>query len=137
MDREREREREREKMINRYNMNDLFKTFYLDFDDVSDFSLDSSQLTAGDVAAAVAAPRGRKKNLNKMASAAGRKIRKLRRNWSLKKNDLTRSFSKIRRASLGGGIIGGESSAGGGGRRRSSKFYLQEESLVFSGRFSY
>ena len=118
-------------------MNDLFKTFYLDFDDVSDFSLDSSQLTAGDVAAAVAAPRGRKKNLNKMASAAGRKIRKLRRNWSLKKNDLTRSFSKIRRASLGGGIIGGESSAGGGGRRRSSKFYLQEESLVFSGRFSY
>ena len=59
-----------------------------DFDDVSDLSLDSQ----------VAEPRDRKKNLNKMASAAGRKIRKLRRNWSLKKSDLTRSFSKIRLA---------------------------------------
>ena len=35
-------------------------------------------------------------NLTKIAEAAGKKMRKLRRNWSLKKSDITRSLSKIK-----------------------------------------
>ena len=38
-------------------------------------------------------------NLSKIAEAAGRKMKKLRRNWSLKKNDITRSLSRIRKNS--------------------------------------
>jgi hypothetical protein len=40
--------------------------------------------------------------LSKFAAAAGKKMRKLRRNWSLKKSDISRSLSKIRRSSLTG-----------------------------------
>ena len=38
-------------------------------------------------------------NLSKIAEAAGRKMKKLKTNWSLKKNDITRSLSKIKRPS--------------------------------------
>ena len=38
-------------------------------------------------------------NLTKIAEAAGRKMKKLRTNWSMKKNDITRSLSKIKRTS--------------------------------------
>ena len=37
--------------------------------------------------------------LSKFAEAAGKKMRKLRRNWSLKKNDISRSLSRIRKTS--------------------------------------
>jgi len=36
-------------------------------------------------------------NLSKIAEAAGRKMKKLKTNWSIKKNDITRSLSKIKR----------------------------------------
>lgn len=36
-------------------------------------------------------------NLSKMAEAAGRKMKKLKTNWSMKKNDITRSLSRIKR----------------------------------------
>ena len=39
--------------------------------------------------------------LTKLAEAAGKKMRKLRRNWSLKKNDISRSLSRIRKSSAG------------------------------------
>ena len=47
---------------------------------------------------------------SKFADLAGKKMRKLRRNWSIKKSDITRSLSKIRtkrappifRATVGG-----------------------------------
>ncbi len=39
--------------------------------------------------------------LTKFAEAAGKKMRKLRRNWSLKKNDISRSLSRIRKSSSG------------------------------------
>ena len=38
-------------------------------------------------------------NLSKIAEAAGRKMKKLKTNWSMKKNDITRSLSKIKRTS--------------------------------------
>ena len=38
-------------------------------------------------------------NLSKIAEAAGRGIKKLRRNWSIKKDDLTKGLSKIKRSS--------------------------------------
>lgn len=38
-------------------------------------------------------------NLSKFAEAAGRGIKKLRRNWSIKKDDLTKGLSKIKRSS--------------------------------------
>ena len=38
-------------------------------------------------------------NLTRIAVAAGNSIKKLRRNWSLKKEDLTKGFSKIKRNS--------------------------------------
>lgn len=38
-------------------------------------------------------------NLTKIAEAAGRGFKKLRRNWSIKKEDLTKGFSKIKRSS--------------------------------------
>ena len=38
-------------------------------------------------------------NLSKIAEAAGRKMKKLKTNWSMKKNDITRSLSKIKRPS--------------------------------------
>ena len=38
-------------------------------------------------------------NLTKIAEAAGRSIKKLRRNWSIKKDDLTKGLSKIKRSS--------------------------------------
>ena len=37
--------------------------------------------------------------LNKLAEAANKKMRKLRRNWSLKKNDISKSWSRIRKYS--------------------------------------
>ena len=37
--------------------------------------------------------------LTKIAEAAGRSIKKLRRNWSIKKDDLTKGLSKIKRNS--------------------------------------
>lgn len=40
--------------------------------------------------------------LSKFAAAAGKKMRKLRRNWSLKKNDISRSLNRIRRTSFAG-----------------------------------
>ena len=49
--------------------------------------------------------------LSKFAAAAGKKMRKLRRNWSLKKNDISRSLSRIRRTSFADELRGG----GGGG----------------------
>ena len=36
-------------------------------------------------------------NLSKIAEAAGRKMKKLKTNWSMKKNDITRSLSRIKR----------------------------------------
>lgn len=38
-------------------------------------------------------------NLSKIAEAAGRGIKKLRRNWSIKKDDLSKGLSKIKRSS--------------------------------------
>ena len=38
-------------------------------------------------------------NLSKIAEAAGRGIKKLRRNWSIKKDDLTKGLSKIKKSS--------------------------------------
>ena len=38
-------------------------------------------------------------NLTKIAEAAGRKMKKLKTNWSMKKNDITRSLNKIKRTS--------------------------------------
>ena len=38
-------------------------------------------------------------NLSKIAEAAGRKMKKLKTNWSIKKHDITRSLSKIKRPS--------------------------------------
>ena len=35
--------------------------------------------------------------LNKLAEAANKKMRKLRRNWSLKKNDISKSWMRIRK----------------------------------------
>jgi len=91
MDSEGEPETEDEVYETIYDIIDQQTTTDSDFDDLSgDFQPEGL---------GVLHPRDRKKNINKMASAAGRKIRKLRRNWSLKKNDLTRSFSKIRRSS--------------------------------------
>ena len=54
--------------------------------------------------------------LSKFAAAAGKKMRKLRRNWSLKKNDISRSLSRIRRTSFaaGPGGLPGHHPAGGG-----------------------
>jgi hypothetical protein len=37
-------------------------------------------------------------NLSKMAEAANKKMRKLKSNFSLKKNDITRSLSRIKKA---------------------------------------
>lgn len=37
---------------------------------------------------------GKSSNLSKIAEAAGRKMKKLKTNWSIKKNDITRSLSK-------------------------------------------
>ena len=42
---------------------------------------------------------GREKNLNKIAEVAGRRIKKLRRNWSIKKEDLSRGLSKFKKSS--------------------------------------
>ena len=53
--------------------------------------------------------------LSKFAAAAGKKMRKLRRNWSLKKSDISRSLSKIRRPSLTGAGVGGVSVLGSDG----------------------
>ena len=63
--------------------------------------------------------------LSKFAAAAGKKMRKLRRNWSLKKSDISRSLSRIRRTSFAGsgisisgnGDLVGLPGGGGGGRR--------------------
>ena len=38
-------------------------------------------------------------NLSRIAEAAGRGIKKLRRNWSIKKDDLSKGLSKIKRSS--------------------------------------
>ena len=38
--------------------------------------------------------------LTKFAEAAGRKMKKLRRNWSLRKNDITRSLSRIKKTNF-------------------------------------
>ena len=38
-------------------------------------------------------------SLGKIAEVAERSIKKLRRNWSIKKDDLSRGFSKIKRSS--------------------------------------
>ena len=56
-----------------------------------------------------------------MVSAAGRKIKKLRRNWSMKKNDLSKGLSKIRRSSQSSIFYREESS-------QSSIFYTEESS---------
>lgn len=37
--------------------------------------------------------------LTKLAEAANKKMRKLRRNWSLKKSDISKSWSRIRKLS--------------------------------------
>ena len=47
-------------------------------------------------------------NLSKIAEAAGRKMKKLKTNWSMKKNDITRSLSKIKRPSRASQGEGGE-----------------------------
>ena len=52
-------------------------------------------------------------NLSKIAEAAGRKMKKLKTNWSMKKNDITRSLSKIKRTSSRP-----SQSEGGEGRRK-------------------
>lgn len=39
-------------------------------------------------------------SLTKIAEAAGRGIKKLRRNWSIKKDDLTKGLSKIKKSSI-------------------------------------
>ena len=38
-------------------------------------------------------------NLVKIAEAAGRKMKKLKTNWSIKKSDITRSLSRIKKTS--------------------------------------
>ena len=38
-------------------------------------------------------------NLSKIAEAAGRKMKKLKTNWSIKKSDITRSLSRIKKTS--------------------------------------
>ena len=38
-------------------------------------------------------------NLTKIAEVAGKRIKKLRRNWSLKKDDISKGLSKIKRSS--------------------------------------
>merc|ERR1719471_846959 len=38
-------------------------------------------------------------NLSKIAEAAGRKMKKLKTNWSIKKSDITRSLSRIKKNS--------------------------------------
>ena len=38
-------------------------------------------------------------NLNRIADVAGRSFKKLRRNWSIKKEDITKGLSKIKRNS--------------------------------------
>ena len=52
--------------------------------------------------------------LSKFAAAAGKKMRKLRRNWSLKKNDISRSLSRIRRTSFADELRGGGAGGMGG-----------------------
>ena len=39
-------------------------------------------------------------SLTRIAEAAGRGIKKLRRNWSIKKDDLTKGLSKIKKSSI-------------------------------------
>ena len=38
-------------------------------------------------------------NLSKIAEAAGKKMKKLKTNWSIKKSDITRSLSRIKKNS--------------------------------------
>ena len=64
--------------------------------------------------------------LSKFAAAAGKKMRKLRRNWSLKKNDISRSLNRIRRTSFagpGGGLAvpGGSGDPSGLAIRRAAR----------------
>ena len=44
--------------------------------------------------------------LTKLAEAANKKMKKLRRNWSLKKSDISKSWSRIRKYSSPGSMIG-------------------------------
>jgi len=62
-------------------------------------------------------------NLSKIAEAAGRKMKKLKTNWSIKKNDITRSLSKIKRNNrpiMDNGITN-EGKTNGNGRRKVSR----------------
>ena len=66
--------------------------------------------------------RANNNNLSKIAEAANKKMRKLKTNFSLKKSDITRSLSRIRRT--------GGSGVGAGGSRQA----LAGDGYVVSGR---
>ena len=68
-------------------------------------------------------------NLTKIAEAAGRKMKKLKTNWSMKKNDITRSLSKIKRTKADNPesrrkLVRRLSSTGGGGSPGNSHLHL-------------
>jgi len=76
-----------------YSSEDEEESVYETLSDSAPHTIDTRQDDAYDDA------KQEDSNLTKIAEAAGRGFKKLRRNWSIKKEDLTKGFSKIKRSS--------------------------------------
>ena len=73
--------------------------------DISNGQMSSSSMgdanSSGNMANSSVDDPNRSSNLLKIAEAANKKMRKLKTNFSLKKSDITRSLSRIRRTGIG------------------------------------